>query len=110
MNIEHISLDQLTPYSNNARTHSPEQIFQIANSITEFDFTNPVLIDENNLILAGHGRLMAAQALNRETIFGIRFQMNHLAPGESFSLKLVRVSRLSRNKQQLTPLPFQVDI
>ena len=76
MNIEHISLDQLTPYSNNARTHSPEQIFQIANSITEFDFTNPVLIDENNLILAGHGRLMAAQALNRETVPCVR--LTHL--------------------------------
>jgi ParB-like chromosome segregation protein Spo0J len=52
MNIEHIPLDQLTPYANNARTHSPEQIYQIANSITEFDFTNPVLIDENLLISA----------------------------------------------------------
>ena len=76
MNIEHLPLDQLTPYANNARTHSPEQIYQIANSITEFDFTNPVLIDENNLILAGHGRLMAAQALNRETIPCVR--LTHL--------------------------------
>jgi len=76
MNIEHLPLDQLTPYANNARTHSPEQIYQIANSITEFDFTNPVLIDENNLILAGHGRLMAAQALNRETVPCVR--LTHL--------------------------------
>lgn len=50
----------LVKYKSNSRTHSKEQIEQIARSITEFGFTNPLLIDENNTIIAGHGRLDAA--------------------------------------------------
>lgn len=51
----------LIPYANNSRTHSELQIQQIANSIKEFGFTNPVLIDENNNLIAGHGRLLGAE-------------------------------------------------
>ncbi|ARJ70662.1 DNA methylase [Paracoccus contaminans] len=54
---------QLVPYARNARTHSEDQIAQIAASITEFGFTNPLLIGEDSVIIAGHGRLMAAQRL-----------------------------------------------
>ena len=54
---------QLIPYARNSRTHSPEQIGQIAASITEWGFTNPILIDAENNIIAGHGRLLAAQKL-----------------------------------------------
>ena len=54
---------QLVPYARNARTHSEDQIAQIAASITEFGFTNPILIGEDSVIIAGHGRLMAAQRL-----------------------------------------------
>jgi DNA modification methylase len=53
----------LVPYINNARTHSDEQVAQVAGSIKEFGFTNPVLIDENGGIIAGHGRVMAAKKL-----------------------------------------------
>jgi ParB family chromosome partitioning protein len=59
---------ELLPYINNARTHSETQIKQIAASIKEFGFTNPVLIDDNNMIIAGHGRVEAAQLLNMKTI------------------------------------------
>ena len=55
--------DALIPYARNARTHSPEQISQIAASIREFGFTNPVLTDGRNGIIAGHGRVLAAQKL-----------------------------------------------
>lgn len=55
--------DQVTPYANNARTHSEEQIGQIMASITEFGFVNPILIDEKRIIIAGHGRLEAAKRL-----------------------------------------------
>jgi ParB-like chromosome segregation protein Spo0J len=55
--------DELVPYARNSRTHSPEQIAQLCASITEFGFTNPVLIDETGLIIAGHGRVTAAQKL-----------------------------------------------
>lgn len=58
----------LIPYINNARTHSEEQVKQIAASIKEFGFTNPILIDEDNGIIAGHGRLLAAQKLNIQRV------------------------------------------
>jgi len=54
---------ELIPYANNTRTHSDEQVQQIASSIKEFGFTNPVLLDENNGVIAGHGRIMAAKLL-----------------------------------------------
>ena len=56
-------LDRLVPYERNARTHSPEQVAQIAASIQEFGFTNPILVDGADGILAGHGRLAAAKDL-----------------------------------------------
>lgn len=60
---EMIDINALTPYKNNARTHSPEQLEMIGNSIMEFGFINPVIIDENNMILVGHGRVMAAKQI-----------------------------------------------
>ena len=63
-----LDVDKIMPYENNSRTHTQEQIEQIANSIMEFGFTNPVLIDEKNTILAGHGRLKAAQYLSIDKI------------------------------------------
>lgn len=53
----------IIPYAMNSRTHSDEQIAQVAASIKEFGFTNPILVDEFNVIIAGHGRLMAANKL-----------------------------------------------
>ena len=60
--------EKLIPYARNSRTHSPEQVAQIAASIKEFGFTNPILIDEENGIIAGHGRLLAAQKLGIEEV------------------------------------------
>jgi len=57
-----IPISDLKPYEKNPRTHSPAQIEQIRKSIREFGFTNPILVDEDGLIVAGHGRLQAAQA------------------------------------------------
>ena len=57
-----ISIDRLIPYINNARTHSPEQITKLRSSLREFGFVNPVLIDRNYNIIAGHGRYEAAKA------------------------------------------------
>lgn len=62
-----LSVDRLIPYANNARTHSPEQVAKIAKSITEFGFTNPILVAGND-ILAGHGRLMAARSLGMKEV------------------------------------------
>ena len=58
-----VSTDKLVPYVNNSRTHTPEQVDQIAASIREFGFTNPVLVDEQGSVIAGHGRLLAAHKL-----------------------------------------------
>ena len=63
LKIEYRPLDELLPYARNARTHSDEQVAQIAASIKEFGWTNPVLVDGDNGIIAGHGRLMAARKL-----------------------------------------------
>lgn len=67
-NPETRNVSQLLPYAHNARTHSPEQVEKIAASIREWGWTNPVLIDERNVIIAGHGRVLAAQLLGLEEI------------------------------------------
>lgn len=61
-------LQDLVPYVNNSRTHSDEQIAQIAASIQEFGFTNPVLIGDDNVLIAGHGRVMAARKLRLKEV------------------------------------------
>ena len=66
--IELWPVDRLRPYERNARTHSPEQVAQIAASIVEFGFTNPILVDSSDGIIAGHGRLSAAQELGLKTV------------------------------------------
>lgn len=62
--IQYKKTKDLIPYARNSRTHSDDQVVQIASSIKEFGFTNPVLVDEEGGIIAGHGRVMAAKKLN----------------------------------------------
>ena len=66
--IEHWPLDKLIPYARNPRTHSDAQVAQIAASIAEFGFNNPVLVDTKRGIIAGHGRLLAARKLQLEQV------------------------------------------
>lgn len=68
LTINYKKIKDLIPYCNNSRTHSDEQVLQIASSIKEFGFTNPVLIDGQGGIIAGHGRIMAAQKLKIEEV------------------------------------------
>jgi hypothetical protein len=63
-----VSVDDLIPYALNSRTHSDKQVAQISASIREFGFTNPVLVDESNNLIAGHGRLLAARKLKLEQV------------------------------------------
>lgn len=72
MQIEQIEIESLLPYARNSRTHSDEQTAQIAASIKEFGFTNPVLIDNENQIIAGHGRVLAARKLQLKVVPCIR--------------------------------------
>lgn len=68
LHIAYVPIEQLHPYPKNARTHSKHQIRQIAASIKQFGFTNPVLTDRSNMIIAGHGRVEAARLLRMEKI------------------------------------------
>jgi len=68
LKIEYLPVKSLLAYEKNARTHSPDQVDQIAASIQEFGFTNPILIDEKNIIIAGHGRVEAAKKLNLQQV------------------------------------------
>ena len=65
MQIDMMQTSRLVPYIRNARTHSVDQVAQIAASIAEFGFTNPILIGEDDVIIAGHGRLMADRKSTR---------------------------------------------
>jgi hypothetical protein len=68
LKIEYKKVEDLAPYELNSRTHSEEQVVQIANSIKEFGFTNPILLDGENGILAGHGRLAASKLLEMKEV------------------------------------------
>ena len=78
--VEQIPVSDLIPYARNARTHSEQQVAQIAGSIQEFGFNNPVLIDAQNSIIAGHGRVLAAGRLKLQTVPCIR--LTHLSDAQ----------------------------
>lgn len=78
--IEYVKTSKLVPYARNSRTHSDEQVSQICASIKEFGFTNPVLIDDEGVIIAGHGRTMAAQRLDMKEVPCLR--LSHLTDAQ----------------------------
>ena len=119
-NYEHklIKTSDLIPYANNSRTHSDEQINQVASSIKEFGFTNPVLIDEQNGLIAGHGRVMAANKLGLDEVPAIILEGltdaqkkayviadNQLALNSGWDLDMLRLE-----VETLQELDFDVDL
>lgn len=68
LTVKYISPKEVKPYAKNPKTHNDKQVHQIAQSIKEFRFTNPLLIDENNVLIAGHGRLLASNTLQLEKV------------------------------------------
>ena len=70
--LEHWAVAELVPYARNARTHSATQVTQIARSIEAFGFVNPILVGQDKVIVAGHGRLMAAQRAGHDDSAGDR--------------------------------------
>jgi ParB-like chromosome segregation protein Spo0J len=76
LTIQHLAVASLRPYPGNARTHSKKQIKQIARSIERFGFTNPVLISDDDEIIAGHGRVEAARLLGHTRVPTLR--LSHL--------------------------------
>lgn len=117
-NICMIKATDLIPYANNARTHSDEQVTQIASSIKEFGFTNPVLIDSDNGIIAGHGRIQAAlkldmvevpticlENLTKPQIKAYILADNRLAENAGWDLDLVSIEL-----QELKDLDFDIEL
>ena len=78
--ITHVAIDQLVPCARNARTHSKKQIGQIARSISRFGFVNPVLVNENREIIAGHGRVEAAKSIGMRSVPTLT--LSHLSEAE----------------------------
>jgi tRNA1(Val) A37 N6-methylase TrmN6 len=118
MKIEQIKIDELKPYPQNARTHSNEQIQQIKESMIEFGFTNPILIDKNNEVIAGHGRLESAKQLKMQDVPCIRLGYltetqkkayvladNKLALNADWNIDL-----LSEEMQNLVAEDFNIDV
>jgi ParB-like chromosome segregation protein Spo0J len=124
MKIEQIDIEDLIPYAMNARTHSDAQVAQIAGSIKEFGFNNPVLIDADNGLIAGHGRVMAGRKLGLKQVPAIR--LGHLTEtqkkafiladnkialnsGWDYELLKVEVELLSNEDFNLDLLGFEVN-
>ena len=118
MNFENRPTHSLRPYSRNARTHSPKQIKQIARSIERFGFNNPLLIDDEDQIIAGHGRLLAAKQLNMKTVPCVR--LSHLTEADKKAY-VIADNRLAEKSgwdneilaielQHLVDIGFDVDL
>lgn len=86
LTIEVRPLAAILPYARNARTHSDAQVAQIAASIVEFGWTNPVLLDEHNSIIAGHGRVLAARTLGMTEVPAI--VLAHLSENQKRALRI----------------------
>ena len=116
--IEQVGIELLIPYARNSRTHSETQIAQVAASIREFGFTNPVLIDGENSIIAGHGRLLAARKLGMATVPCIRLE--HLSESQQRAYIIADnklainagwdVEMLALELSDLKELDFDIDI
>ena len=94
MKIQQKSVKELIPYINNSRTHSDEQIAQIAASIKEFGWTNPILVDGDNGIIAGHGRLSDARKLGMDIVPVI--ELTHLSETQKKAL-IIADNKLALN-------------
>ena len=96
--VEWLSPDELVPYEMNAKTHPAEQVRHIANSIKSFGWTQPIVVDENNVIIIGHGRLMAAKELMLDKVPVVR--------RDDLPEDQVNALRLADNKTNESPWDF----
>lgn len=90
LKIVYLSPDALTPYSRNAKKHPDEQVEHIANSIREFGFRQPLVIDRDGVLVIGHGRLLAAKKLGLETVPCVR--------ADDLTDEQIKALRLADNK------------
>jgi len=101
VNITQVAVDKLIPYVNNSRKHSDAQVAQIAASIKEFGWTNPILVDGDQGIIAGHGRLMAARKLGMKEVPVI--ELAHLTDTQRKAL-IIADNKLAMNAEWDTDL------
>ncbi len=106
LTVEYRPLGDLIPYARNARTHSEAQVALIAGSIREFGFTNPVLVDGSNGIIAGHGRVLAARKLGLETVPVI--ELGYLTEAQKRALVLADNKLAERAGWDATMLALEV--
>lgn len=87
MKIEKIKIEDIKPYENNAKLHPPEQVEQIKKSIRDFGNNDPIAIDENNVIIEGHGRYLALKELGYKEVEVIR--LNHLTQEQKRAYSII---------------------
>ena len=107
MLVEQKKINELIPYVNNARTHDDQQIMQLASSIKDFGFNNPILIDKQNGIIAGHGRLEAARKLGLDTVPTIKLEHLTDAQRKAFILADNRIAMNSGWNTELLALELK---
>lgn len=105
MNVQHISLSQLVPYSRNSKKHPKEQIDKIALQISSVGFLVPIIIDRNGIIVAGHGRYLASKALNLETVPVI--VADHLTEDQVSAFRIAD-NKVSESEWDMPLLAFEI--
>lgn len=105
--IDYRPIDSLQPAKRNARTHSPKQIRQIANSIQRFGFTNPILVDDQGAIIAGHGRIAAARLLGMDEVPVVPLGDLTLRERQAYALADNKLALNAGWDQDLLALEFQ---
>ena len=100
LNIVYKNIKELKPYKKNAKKHDKTQVEQIANSIKEFGFTQPVIIDKNNCVVAGHGRILGAKKAGLKTIPTVKL--------ESLTEEQIKAYRLVDNKTNESDWDFSL--
>lgn len=107
LKIEYISLDNIKTYENNAKLHPAEQIEQIKKSIQEFGFNDPIAIDENNVIIEGHGRYIACKELGIKEVPIIR--LNNLDEEHKRAYMLVHNKLTMNSDFDIDTLNFELE-
>lgn len=100
MNIQQISINDLKPYPQNAKKHPAEQVEHIANSIREFGFQQPIVVDKDNVVVIGHGRLLAAKKLNMDSVPCVR--------ADDLTDEQIKALRLADNKTNESEWDFDL--
>ena len=100
LKIEYLAVKDLKPYKKNAKKHPEAQVEHIANSIKEFGFRQPIVVDKDNILVIGHGRLLAAQKLGIESVPCVR--------ADDLTEEQIKALRLADNKTNESEWDFDI--